>query len=180
MGPRWGALRQAGLTSLTGWTGDGPQLRPPPACTRAARSPWCHGCPVATISSGGRNGRESDVVPWADQSALLGVALAAAISVSAAEGPWELIESVVGVVLLAVLWAFYPWNGLKGSLNGDRVRGRQRYAVAGVVGLCCTLIPGWPLQAHVPTKWMLPAVWLIAAVVTCVVLSRRRPTSEPQ
>ncbi|GLY43010.1 hypothetical protein Amsp01_090330 [Amycolatopsis sp. NBRC 101858] len=80
-----------------------------------------------------------------DQAAVLGVVLAAAVSISASGGDWELIESAVGVVLLLLIRAFVDTGQVVGE--GHRP---QRLAVSGVVGLGVVLVVAWPLQ------WLFP------------------------
>lgn len=96
---------------------------------------------------------------------MLGVALAVSVSVSAAEGPWEPIETVVGLVLMLVVRTYFRRDGLA----RDEDRGR-RLALAGVVGLCWCLIAAWPIQSVLFAKpdltvFALPVVWLVATVV---------------
>lgn len=77
-----------------------------------------------------------------DQAAVLGVVLAAAVSISAADGDWEPIESVVGVVLLLLLKGYVDTRQIVG-----KGRGARRCAVSGVVGLGGVLVAAWPLQS---------------------------------
>ena len=67
-----------------------------------------------------------------DRLAVLGVALAAAVSVTAAEGAWDVLDFVVGLVLLVLLFCYYPWN--------ERADVRSLVAVATVTGLCVLLV----------------------------------------
>lgn len=102
-----------------------------------------------------------------DQAAVLGVALAVSVSISAAEGPWEPIETILGLVLMLVIRTYFRSDGLTGDEN--RVK---RVTLAGIVGLCWCLVASWPLQsALLLLKWpslvifMPPAVWLVATVL---------------
>ena len=102
-----------------------------------------------------------------DRIAVLGVALAAAASVAVAEGDWDALDLVVGVVLFVVLVSFYPWTA--------QVDRRTLPAVAAVTGLCVLLVVVPLLNAsdfglggsmHV-------LVWLAASSLTLNVLMWR-------
>ncbi|WP_410597325.1 hypothetical protein [Amycolatopsis sp. lyj-23] len=101
-----------------------------------------------------------------DQAAVLGVVLAAAVSISAAEGPWEPIESIVGLVLLLLVKAFVDTAQAVGP-----ARRAQRLALAAVIGLGAVLMASWPLQKLLcllnwggALKWMLVVVWIAVFV----------------
>ncbi|MEV4711271.1 hypothetical protein [Micromonospora sp. NPDC049374] len=104
-----------------------------------------------------------------DHVAILGVALAATVSIAAAEGPWEPLETIVGIVLVLVVVAFHDRPGGQG-----RGEGWARQAVlASVLALCCCLIVAWPLQSiGLDVYWFLPGTWLLAAVAGWVYLLR--------
>lgn len=76
-----------------------------------------------------------------DQAAVLGVVLAAAVSISAAEGAWEPIESIVGLVLLLLVKAYVDTNQVVGVSRRAR-----RLALSAVIGLGGVLVASWPLQ----------------------------------
>jgi len=109
----------------------------------------------------------------ADEAAVLGVALAAAVSISTAGGNWELLESIVGVVLMTVIVSYYDYRQLF-SARGERGR---KASFAGVVGLCACLITAWPLQfissEGVLSDLLLPLVWA-ATAGAILALSMRR------
>ncbi len=75
-----------------------------------------------------------------EQSALLGVALAGAISVAAADGNFDLWDSIVGVSLLVILWAFdhHPDGSWKVG-----------FAFASVYGLCWVITVGVVIDAAI-------------------------------
>jgi hypothetical protein len=97
-----------------------------------------------------------------DQAAVLGAALAASVSISAADGPWEPMESVVGLVLICLIRTYVEIDA--GSTGFHR---RKRLAVAGVLGLAWCLVVAWPLQLVMSglgqdrwTDFLLPIVWI--------------------
>jgi hypothetical protein len=97
-----------------------------------------------------------------DQAAVLGAALAAAVSISAADGPWEPMESIVGLVLICLIRTYVDFDA--GSTGFHR---RKRLAVAGVLGLAWCLVVAWPLQLVMSglgqdrwTDFLLPIVWV--------------------
>jgi hypothetical protein len=115
-----------------------------------------------------------------DQAAVLGVALAASVSVSAADGPWEPLESIVGLVLVGLLVAY---------IDAATVRGRggfrRRAAVTGVAGLSICLTFAWPVQWLLNLlgrpNWIdgvLVALWVVATLALFTVLSGRRSRSR--
>jgi hypothetical protein len=130
-----------------------------------------------------------------DEAAVLGATLAAAISISVAEGPWEPIESVIGLVLIVVILAYMEPHKSRGS-QGSAPR---RSAVAAVLGLCLSLALAWPLEQlfgntdpRAPveeTLWpgALPIVWAVTTALAMWLLSgraaprahRRRGRSRP-
>ena len=96
-----------------------------------------------------------------DQAAVLGVVLAAAVSISSTEGQWEPIESVVGLVLLLLVRAFVDTTLVVGP-----ARWARRLALAAVIGLGVVLMAAWPLQKFLclldwggALTWMLVVVW---------------------
>ena len=116
-----------------------------------------------------------------DEAAVLGTTLAAAISISVAEGPWEPIESVIGLVLIVVILAYMePHRARRQPWSPAR-----RWAVAGVLGLCVSLALAWPLERLFgnpdPTAppeealwtWALPIAWAATTVVALRLLSLR-------
>jgi hypothetical protein len=110
-----------------------------------------------------------------DQAALLGVALAATVSISAADGPWEPIESIVGIVLLSVVVAYFDFS--RSHLDGQTwVRPA---ALASVLGLCWCLVIAWPLQQlGMNTYWWLPVCWIVVAIVIFGLLRPRHARSR--
>ncbi|MEU8611563.1 hypothetical protein AB0C29_26605 [Actinoplanes sp. NPDC048791] len=115
-----------------------------------------------------------------DQAALLGVALAAVISVSVADGSWEPIETIVGLVLLLVVAAFWNFQALK---HGHAARVRRLLALTAVSSLCVCLVAAWPIDQVRPghlSSWILPAVW--ATTFTIFLLAgiwwSRRPDGQ--
>jgi hypothetical protein len=101
-----------------------------------------------------------------DRAALLGVGLAATIGLSASEGPWELIESAIGLALLLLIMAFYNADR-KGHARVSRA---EAAAVSGVLALCVCLVAAFPLQRfarlsldQLGNVW-LPAVFVVSAV----------------
>ncbi len=115
-----------------------------------------------------------------DQAAVLGVVLAAAVSISAAEGVWEPLESIVGVVLLLLVAAYVDTGRITGK--GLRV---QRWAVSGVVGLGGVLVAAWPLQlsglkpGSAALNGWLCGVWLSVVFAYLVCLAVRRSGRRP-
>ncbi len=116
-----------------------------------------------------------------DEAAVLGATLAAAISISVAEGPWEPIESVIGLVLIVVILAYMePHKG-----RGSQRSAPRRWAVAAVLGLCLSLALAWPLErlfgntdplAPVEeTLWpgALPIAWAVTTALALWLLSGR-------
>ncbi|WP_410811875.1 hypothetical protein [Micromonospora sp. 067-2] len=96
-----------------------------------------------------------------DQAALLGVALAATVSITAAEGPWEPIESIVGLVLVVIVGAYHDLAEVRRE-RGGLVR---RIALASVLALCCCLVVAWPLQSiNLNLYWWLPGTWSVVVV----------------
>jgi hypothetical protein len=99
-----------------------------------------------------------------DQAALLGAALAAAVGMSAAEGAWEPIESVIGLVLLLIVHAFYDVSAARTRPGWHLVK----YAVSGVLALIWCLVAAWPVQ------WVLGLVgrpgWLQLILTVIAVL----------
>jgi uncharacterized membrane protein len=113
-----------------------------------------------------------------DQAALLGVALAATVSISAADGPWTPVESLVGVVLLCVIVAYYDVDR---EYSGVRVW-MKLIALAAVIAICSCLVVAWPAQeVGLDTGWVLPVWWFIAAggVFGWLWRRHRRRTSHP-
>lgn len=105
-----------------------------------------------------------------DQAALLGVALAATVSISAAEGPWEPIETVVGLVLISVVAAYYDFSTSLREWSWARSA-----ALASVIALCWCLTVAWPLQSvGLNPYWWLPIVWILTAGAVLGWLWRRR------
>lgn len=77
-----------------------------------------------------------------DAAALAGAAMAASLSVLIAEGPFEWMNVVVGMSLLALVWAF----------EGRRPRRwRQSLAYGATVSLCALLCVGFVLEV-----WLSP------------------------
>lgn len=106
----------------------------------------------------------------ADQAALLGVALAATVTISVEDGQWEPIESIVGIVLLTIVRAYYD---LSPAHLGTQTRARL-VALASVAGLCCCLVLAYPAQrAGINTFWALPFFWIGLAAGFFVWLWRR-------
>ena len=104
-----------------------------------------------------------------DHAALLGAALAASVSVAVADGDWEPLESIVGIVLVAVLVAHYPWRQESAK--------RSAFAVASVTALCGVLIVAPPAEALglLPgDEWLLLVAWMVLTVATSAWLIRRR------
>jgi hypothetical protein len=89
-----------------------------------------------------RDNQHGLVESGVDQAALLGVGLAATISISASDGDWEFIESIIGVVLLCLVLSFLGASGK----TSPSVRPLRWVAVAGVQALCCCLILAYPIQ----------------------------------
>jgi hypothetical protein len=104
-----------------------------------------------------------------EQSALLGVALAGAISVAAADGNFDLWDTIVGVSLLVILWAFdhHPDGSWKVSL-----------AFASVYGLCWVITVGVVIDASIEPDTSQPpftleallsiAVWIFLTLVITI------------
>jgi|GEM_PF-5788639 len=102
-----------------------------------------------------------------EQSALLGVALAGAISVAAADGNFDLWDSIVGVSLLVILWAFDH------HADGNWKVG---LAFASVFGLCWVIAVGVVIDAAIEPDtsqppytleaWLSIAVWIVFTVAT--------------
>lgn len=107
----------------------------------------------------------------ADQGALLGAALAATVSISVAETDWEPIETVIGIVLMIIVLAY--WDP---SANQRSPRpGARRAAFAAVLALCTCLAVAYPLsRSGADTVTWLPIVWLS---VTAVILAWPRMRS---
>lgn len=77
-----------------------------------------------------------------DRAALLGAALAAVVALTfGGQGPWEWLASITGLVLLAVLAAFFPLPA-----PGEAPHRRQLVAVSGVAALAAALVVATPLQ----------------------------------
>lgn len=76
-----------------------------------------------------------------DQAAVLGVALAASVSISAADGPWEPMESVVGLILICLLGTYFGTHRVHGDANR-----RKRVSLASVLALSWCLVMAWPIQ----------------------------------
>jgi uncharacterized membrane protein len=96
-------------------------------------------------------------------------AVAAILSITQADGPYTSLDSVVGVVLLLLLWA-PPSIGLRDA--GMRVQ----VAAAAVVGLCATLVVAWPMSAAgLSGDDVLAGCWLILSLVCWVAI---RTTTE--
>src|SRR5688572_25283038 len=76
-----------------------------------------------------------------DQAAVLGVVLAASVTISTAGEAWELIESIVGLVLLMLIAAYFDTAGIDGAGNL-----RKRLALAAVSALCCCIMVAYPIQ----------------------------------
>jgi hypothetical protein len=77
-----------------------------------------------------------------DRAALLGAALAAVVALTfGGQGPWEWLASIAGVVLLAVLAAFFHLPA-----PGEAPHRRQLVAVSGVAALAAALVVATPLQ----------------------------------
>ncbi|HKP52183.1 MAG TPA: hypothetical protein VJ183_05980 [Chloroflexia bacterium] len=70
-----------------------------------------------------------------EQSALLGVALGGTISVAAADGNFDLWDSIVGISLLVILWAFdhHPDGSWKVGLAFASVYGLSWVITVGVL-----------------------------------------------
>lgn len=81
-----------------------------------------------------------------DDVATIGIALAAAVSISAADGAWELLESVTGAILVVALLSYTDRNRRRRSTPG------RRTVFSGVLALCIALIASWPVQA-LTVKW---------------------------
>ena len=120
-----------------------------------------------------------------DEAAVLGATLAAAISISVAEGPWEPIESVIGLVLIVVILAYMePHKGRRSLRSAPR-----RWAVAAVLGLCLSLALAWPLERlfgntdpRAPVEealWpgALPIAWVLTTGLALWLLSGREARS---
>jgi hypothetical protein len=116
-----------------------------------------------------------------DEAAVLGATLAAAISISVAEGPWEPIESVIGLVLIIVILAYMePHRAHSFQRSAPR-----RWAVAAVMGLCVSLALAWPLERlfgntdpGAPVEealWSgaLPIAWAVTTTLALWLLSGR-------
>jgi hypothetical protein len=77
-----------------------------------------------------------------DRAALLGTALAAVVALTfAGDGEWDLLATLSGGALLAIIAAFFRLPA------GGRRRHVELVAVAAVVGLCSALVLAAPLQA---------------------------------
>ncbi|MEI8410725.1 MULTISPECIES: hypothetical protein [unclassified Kribbella] len=112
-----------------------------------------------------------------DQAAVLGATLAATVSISAADGPWEPMESVVGAVLICLVITYVDAE----SLSDDRYR-RRRVALASVLGVCWCLVIAWPLQLALSglglgrwTDFLLPLLWIVLAWSQVRRMRRGRP-----
>lgn len=97
-------------------------------------------------------------------AALILGAVAAILSITQADGPYTSFDSVIGVVLLLLLWGA-PSLGLRDASM------RVHVAVAAVVSLCVTLTLAWPLSAF---KWggdnLLAACWLVGSLVCWLII----------
>jgi peptidoglycan/LPS O-acetylase OafA/YrhL len=92
-----------------------------------------------------------------DQAALLGVGLAATISISASDGPWELIESCIGAALLLLIQAFYRPD----QRSSGREIKIEAVAAAGVKALCiCLILAFFIQQVFHPSPFWLANLWL--------------------
>lgn len=114
-----------------------------------------------------------------DQAALLGAALAAAVGISAAEGPWEPIESVIGFVLLLIVRAFYDISAARSRPDWHLVK----YAVSGVLALIWCLIVAFFVQLGLTTTSWAGKLPLVLTVITAsvfvwqvIALTRDRPS----
>ena len=115
-----------------------------------------------------------------DQAALLGAALAAAIGISVAEGSWEPIESIVGLVLFAVVLSFTDRRPQRSPTRRSMM---QHGALLSVLGLCLSLALAWPLQevfgvedaedgSTVLPLGYLPGAWAASTVAIALLLPR--------
>lgn len=67
-------------------------------------------------------GEKSGTGSGIDEAALLGVALAATVSISVAEGEWELLDTIVGVAMLFVVSSYYQFSTARERSNRRLVR----------------------------------------------------------
>jgi len=81
-----------------------------------------------------------------DDLSTIGIALAAAVGISAAEGAWELLESATGLILVAALLSYTDRDRRRTSTSG------RRAVFSGVLALCVVLIASWLVQALV-VEW---------------------------
>jgi hypothetical protein len=83
-----------------------------------------------------------------DQAALMGAAIAAIITLVLGSGPWELLSSVIGVSLIAILVGFYrpQWRGTSRREVVDSLT--QGLALAAVGALCVCLSIAYFVQTH--------------------------------
>jgi hypothetical protein len=114
-----------------------------------------------------------------DEAAVIGATLAAAITISVAEGPWEPIESVIGLVLIVVILAYMEPH----KAHGSQWSAPRRWAVAGVMGLCVSLSFAWPMERlfgntdpRAPVEEMLwpgalPIAWAVTTALALWLLS---------
>jgi len=77
-----------------------------------------------------------------DDTAVLGIALAATIGISASEGAWEVLETVMGAILVLILLTYVDLKDLRGSSFV-----RRKLVFSGVMALCVSLAGSWPLQS---------------------------------
>jgi hypothetical protein len=79
-----------------------------------------------------------------DDTAVLGIALAATIGISASEGAWEVLETVMGAILVLILLTYVDLKDLRRSSSV-----RRKLVFSGVMALCVSLAGSWPLQSFV-------------------------------
>ena len=74
-------------------------------------------------------------------ASVAGVALAGALTLAVGEGPWDLWSTMVGVMLIVILWAFVDRSKLTGPSNEW-----EAAAFSLVFGLCIVLILGFAVE----------------------------------
>jgi len=91
------------------------------------------------------------------QAGVMGIALAAVLTATLAQGSWQWFSSYIGVTLIAVIFSFYRLPGWVPGLGSAYMRNLAAFSL--VVGLCVaiTLAPVLQRSAslfrHGPRHW---------------------------
>jgi tetrahydromethanopterin S-methyltransferase subunit C len=110
----------------------------------------------------------------ADQAALLGVALAAAVTIALAPEKWDLSDSLIGLVLTMIVLAFLDWS----AVCGPSCLKRRQLAVAAVLGLCSCVTFGVAVRHQWREDLQLVGFWVLVTAAIYVYFRRTQRVGE--